>query len=235
MAAATLLGTVTWTTTAGNKTVTATPAASDLIVVIAAATGTNEGNAATTDVTDNNAGGAGTFLKLVDSVNLGLGASPRLTAWVRNSLIGSGTSTIFTATQANSNGGGLAVVKITGMTRFGLNAIRRAGIANGAATSTPTVALVTPVLTANCVIGGVVNETNAATLTAPGSWTEIADAGYATPTSGLEVAIRNSGETGSTITWGNTSSLWRAVVLELDITALAAKAFGTLGVGGDSR
>lgn len=232
MAAVTLLGSATWTTTAGDKTVTATPAVNDLIVIIAPATGTNEANAATTAVSDNNSGGAGTYLKLVDSINVGAPGSPRMTAWVRTALVGSATSTVFTASQGSSNGGGLAVCKITGMTRVGLEAIRRAGIAVGANTTTPAVNVITPFLTANACIGAVVNETNPATLTAPGSWGELADAGYSSPVTGLEVASRDSGETGSTITWGSTSSAWRAVVIELDSSALSATPLGALGVGG---
>lgn len=50
MAAVTRAGN-TWDTTAGNKTVTATPAAGDLIVVIAATSGLAGG---TISVTDNN-------------------------------------------------------------------------------------------------------------------------------------------------------------------------------------
>lgn len=231
MAAVTLLGTATWDTTAGNKTVTATPAVNDLLVVIAGASGTNEANAATTAVTDNNA--SGTYTKLVDSASAGAGASPRLTAWVRTALIGSGVSTVITAAQGSSSGGGLAVLKITGMTRVGLAAIRRAGIAFGASGAAPSVICITPFLTANACIGAVVNGGNPATLTQPGSWTELGDLGYNTPPTGLEFASRDSGETGSTITWGSTSgSDWRAMVLELNIAALSANPLGTLGVGG---
>lgn len=228
MAVVTLLGTATFNTTAGNKTVTATPAVSDLIVVIAAASGTSEANAATTAVTDNNS--SGTYYKVADS--LGAGASPRISAWVRTELIGSATSTIFTAAQGSSSGGGLAVFKITGMSRVNLQAIRRAGAASGALSTTPTVDLITPVLTANAVIGGVVNSTSPAGLTQPGSWTERQDAGYSTPTTGLETASRDSGETGSSIAWGSTSATaWRAVVVELDVSSMLAKPFAMRGVG----
>ena len=231
MAAVTLLGAATWNTTAGDKTVTATPAVNDLIVIVAAASGTNETNAATTAVTDNNS--SGTYIKLADSGSAGAGASPRITIWVRTALVGSGSSTVFTATQANSSGGGLAVCKVTGMTRVGLEAIRRAGVAFGATSTTPTVVCITPFLTGNACIGGVVNEGNPATLTQPGSWSELGDLGYNSPTSGLQVASRDSGETGSTITWGSTSgSAWRAVAIELDVTALSGSTLGALGVGG---
>lgn len=228
MAAATSLG-VTFNTTAGNKTVTATPALNDLIVVIAAASGTNEANAATTAVTDNNS--SGTYTMLMDSN--GAGASPRISVWVRNALIGSATSTVFTATQASSSGGGLQVFKVTGMSRVGLFAARRAGVANGAGATTPTVPLITPINTANAVIGGVVHSTSAPALTEPASWTERNDSSYNTPATGLETASRDSGETTATVTWGSTvASAWRAVVVELDTRAQTANPLAMCGVGG---
>jgi hypothetical protein len=227
MAAVTTLGTVTFNTTAGNKTVTATPAVGDLLVVIAGASGTSEANAATTAVTDNNS--SGTYYKIADS--LGAGASPRISLWIRETLVASAVSTIITAAQANSSGGGLHVFKVTGMSRAGLRAARRAG-ANFSATGTPSVALITPIDTNNAVIGGVINGSTAPILTEPTGWTERNDTNYSTPTTALETATRDSGETTATPTWGSASgTAWRAVVVELDTRADAAKALLTLGVG----
>lgn len=223
MAVVTLLGTATFNTTAGNKTVTATPAVNDLIVVVAGASGTSEANAATTSVTDNQTGG--TYVKVADS--LGAGASPRISIWIRTGLIGSATSTVFTASQGSSSGGGLAVLKVTGMTRVGFDAGRQYKGAFGAGGTTPTVSFTAACLTGNAVIEGVVNGANPATLTPPASHTERVDTGYATPTTGLEVASRDSGETGSTITWGGSSaSAWRAAAVELN-TATDTNALGS--------
>src|SRR5215472_6834494 len=102
-----------WTTTAGNKTVTATPALGDLIVVIAPATGV-----ATTGVTDNNTDGLGTYTKIGSSFT-GFSTAGDLSVWVRNALVGSASSTIFTAAQGSSTGGGLDVLRVSGMSRTG--------------------------------------------------------------------------------------------------------------------
>lgn len=56
MAAATLLGTATFTTASGSKTVTATPAVGDLIIIVCAHTGNTVVGIAPTD---NNSDGLG--------------------------------------------------------------------------------------------------------------------------------------------------------------------------------
>lgn len=221
----------TFNTTAGNKTVVATPAVNDLIVVVAGGTGTSEANAATTSVTDNNS--SGTYYKLLDITRSGDGGNPRLSVWVRNSLVGSATSTTFTATMASTSGGGLQVFAVSGMSRVGLLAARRAVGDVGAAAATPAVSFITPIDTANAVIGAVMNITNPAGMTAPASWSESIDTGYATPSAGLETAFRNSGETTATPTWGGTSaSAFRVVVVELDTRAAGAKTLAAIGAGG---
>lgn len=233
MATVAALGTTTWNTTAGNKTVTTTPAVNDLIVIVAAASGTSEANAATTAVTDNNS--SGTYVKVCDSLNAAAGASPRISVWVRTALIGSATSTVFTATQASSSGGGLRVFAVVGMSRTGLEAVRAAAAAfNASGATTPAVTLWTPALTGNALIAGLVNSSSPAAVTPPTSFTEdpTPDLGYSTPTTGIETARVNSGITAATITWGSTSATaWRAVVVELDTSALSAKVMPAIGVG----
>ena len=61
MAAVALLGTVTWATTGGNATVTATPTVGDLIVVVSPSTGLAGGP---TNVSDNNTDGLGTYVQV---------------------------------------------------------------------------------------------------------------------------------------------------------------------------
>ena len=102
-----LLGTATWNTTGGNTTVVAAPTVSDLIVVVTGTTGVAGG---TTAVSDNQTP-AGTYTKLGSDFT-GFSTTGHLSAWVRNFLIGSNASTTFTATQASSTGGGLAVYRI---------------------------------------------------------------------------------------------------------------------------
>lgn len=197
-----------WTTTAGNKTVTATPAVGDLIVIIAPSTGV-----ATSAVSDNQ---SGTYVK-VDSTRTGFSTSGNLTAWVRTALISSATSTTFTATQTSSTGGGLIVYSVSGMSATGASAIRSSGgQSSGTSGTTPAPVLSLTPVSSNPIIAAVANGTSAATLTPRTGYTEDLDLGYSTPTSGFEAMHRASGETLATITWGSTSaSAFASIALEL--------------------
>jgi hypothetical protein len=52
------------------------------------------------------------------------------------------------------------------------------------------------------------------------NWTERQDVGFANDTNGLEVITRDSGFTGTTMTWGSSSaSRFASMIIELDTTA----------------
>lgn len=212
MTAVAVLGTPVLTTTSGTKTITATPTVNDLIILIFG----HSGNTADPGLSDNQ-GGAYTILEdeLTDT-----GAS-RFGIAVRNSLVASAVSTIYTTAPGATTGGGLTVLRVTGMSRTSASAMRQAGRQAFTTAATPTVPMdAGAILTGNSVIGAVWNQTNPATMTPPASFTERSDLGYATPTRGMESASRDSGETGSTITWGSASaSSYAAVVVELDASA----------------
>ena len=195
MAAFTSAGS-SWTTTAGDKTVTATPAAADLIVVIAGTSGLAGG---TTAVTDNNTDGFGTTpgYTQIDVDRTGFSTTGVLTMWIRNKLIGSATSTVFTAAQGSSSGGGLEVCRISGMSIVGLGAVRGSGgQSTGTAATTPAPVLLRRVgttfsgtqaaLTANLCIGAVCNGSASPIETAPASWTESIDLSYTVPATALK-------------------------------------------------
>ena len=215
MAAVSSLG-VTFNTTAGTHSVTATPAVGDLIIIITGATSTGSADE-TTAPTDNNS--AGTYSKVVVGVtgsNLG-----RLIGWVRTALIPSAVSTVFTYNPlvGTNTGGGLQILKITGMSRSGLMAIQQSKNQDSqTGGTTPAPVFGTAVNTVNPVIGAVMNASNPAALTPRSSpaYTERTDVGYATPTTGLETMSIDSGETATTITWGGTSpTLYGDIVMEL--------------------
>ena len=217
MAAVTLLGTQTVNTSSGTKTVTATPAVGDLIVLVCAHTG----NTSTAAPTDNNSDGAGTYTLVTTAVKAS--SADTMKVWIRNSFIGSASSTVFTHAPGTTTGGGVGVFKVTGMTRTGLNAIRQSAIQSNRAAATPTPVLGVAALTGNPLIGAVFNATNPATMTARGTpaYTERFDTGYATPTSGLETMSIDSGETGTSIAWGNASaSAFCSIIVELDTSAI---------------
>lgn len=228
MAAFTSAGSA-WTTAANSKTVTATPVAADLIVVIAGTSGLSGG---TTAVTDDNTDGFGTTpgYTQIDVDRTGFSTTGVLTMWIRNRLIGSATSTIFTAAQVGSSGGGLEVCRISGMSIVGLGAVRGSGgQSTGTAGTTPAPILLgrlgtvfsgtQAALTANLCIGTVMGGTASPAITQPASWTESVDLSYINPATGMETAFRNSGETGSTITWGSTIATdFASMAIELDIS-----------------
>lgn len=143
--------------------------------------------------------------------------------FVSNSLVSSATSQTVTIASGTDAGTGtiISVYSVSGMSRTGSSAVRQnAGQSNQAATTTPAPAFGSAALTDNCCMGAVANATNPAGLTQPASWTESQDTGYTTgAVTGLETAFRNSGETGTTITWGSTSaSIFASIIIELDIT-----------------
>ena len=215
MAAVTHAGT-TFNTTGGDTTVTATPASGDLIVVVAATSGLAGG---TTAVSDNNPSG-GNYVQ-VDSDRTGFSTTGVLTVWVRTQPVGHAVSTVFTASQGGSTGGGLSVLRVSGMKRAGANAVRSSGgQSSGTAATTPAPVLSQAPLTGNAIIEAVANGTNSTTTVTPrASFTEDFDNGYATPATGLEVSHRNSGETTATQTFGSTTaSAFASVAIELDTT-----------------
>jgi hypothetical protein len=231
MASVAVLGTSVFNTTAGDKTITATPTLGTLILIIACATGVTGGAQGAVSVSDNQTGvNAATYVK-AGSTQGGFSTTGGLDIWVRNKLITSNASTVFTAVQTSSTGGGLVIYAITGMSIVGLGAVRQAGgTTAGTLGTTPSGALIPRLgsiftgsslaaLTGNVVIGAVANGTSPATVTPPTSWTEAPtpDLGYTVPTTGLETAFINSGFTGSTPTWGSTSATaWASCVVEMD-------------------
>lgn len=144
-----------------------------------------------------------------------------LYAFVSNGLVVASAQTVtFTCTGDAADGTVIFVCRVSGMTRTGLDAIlQSAGQDNQAAAGTPAPAFSSSASTGNVTMGMVGNSTNPATMTAPTNWTERADSGYATPTSGAEYVTRDSGFTGTTITWGGISaSAFGSLILELDTT-----------------
>jgi len=187
---------ITWTTTAGNKTVTATPAVGDLIVIFVGITGTGLGNL--DNISDNNS--SGTYYTATAASHL-TGADQGFVL-VRDQPITSATSTIFTATISGDNGGGLAVFSLSGCPYVGSAAVKATGTQSGQAAGTPSITLSKAPGVMDAMFGVVMTLTNGSANSAPPtSWTEQYDQGYNTPASGIEVVFRNSGHTSTTVAW----------------------------------
>jgi hypothetical protein len=211
MAAVTLLGSATFDTSSGTKQVTATPAVDDLIVIITA----HSANSSSAEPTDNQ---GGTYVLITSAAKATSADVMRL--WVRRSKITAASSTVFTHAPGTSTGGGLAVLKVTGMSRVGIAAIRQSAVQQNQSAATPAPVFGTAALTGNACVGACYNATNPATLTQRTSWTERVDAGHASTTQGLHVMSRDSGETGTTQTWGSASgSAFSSLVAELNTAA----------------
>lgn len=209
MPAWTFAGT-TWNTTAGNKTVTATPADGDLIVVVAGCTLAG----GTTAVTDND---GGTYT-LVDSDRTGFSTAGVLNVFVRDALITTPASTIFTAAQAGSTGGGLHVYRLSGMTLVGAAAVRsNGGQSSGTAGTTPAPALNQAPHARNPILIAVAAGANAAVMVPRAGYAEGADSGYNTPATGMGSAVLDSGENETTLTFGGTTSTtFASVAIEFE-------------------
>jgi hypothetical protein len=214
-----------WNTTAGNKTVTATPAVNDLIVVVHGMSGWAAADNST--ITDNNSGGGGTYTRIgTASVPMSQGGGTAGALWIsiRNSLISSASSTIFTCTNSGDTGGGLTVLRFSGMTRTGALAIRQSKGEDNATENPPTITFPVAALTGNPIILAVMGEDNPAGVTPPTGFTEADDTGWATPTAGIEVCWDDSGNTASLYAWsGGALTDHNEVGVELNTTAVSIK------------
>ncbi len=193
-------------------------AANDLLVVFVVATAT----VAAGGCSDN---GGGTYTKITSSTKNA--SADTLYLFVANQLDpGSATRTVtFTSTGDAATGAVIIVLRVAGMSKTGTAAVRQTAVQNNQASgTTPAPAFAASVLTGNPTVGFVGNATNPATMTPPAGWTEQGDVGYATPTTGGEGVSRDSGFSGTTITWGGTSgSAFGDIVAELDATILVNK------------
>ena len=203
------------TTTANNAsplaTASFTPAANDLLVCCVAQAGALTGMSLS-----DSQGGSWT---LAGSATRG--GTDTISLFVRDSLVSASAMTV-TATPAGSGTGMvIAVGRVSGMTKTGATAIKQFGKVDSTGAGTiPTVPFAGAVQTGNPTLAFIGNQANPAACTEPVGWTEQLDTGHATPSRGLEYATRDSGFTGSTITWGAASpAAWGTVGVELDASA----------------
>jgi len=204
-----------------------TPTVGDLLVFMSAVGATVDAGAATAS---NNGITFGT--EITHAVRGGIDTQY---AYVAGQLVPSSpTAMTCTMDVTGDNGTGAIdfVAAITGMSKVNSAAVRQSGTNNGAAGTTPSVTMGSAILTTNPVIAFMQNVSNPAGVTPPANFTELSDTGYPTPDKGAEYAHRNSGETGTTITWGGTSATaWSAIVIEFDASSNAVTGVGTASFG----
>lgn len=215
MATATLgVGTASTSNSANYTSGSFTPAAGDLLVVFVVATATAADGSMTNSGTDLGWSIARTETKAA--------SADKLWMFVADTLVpaSAATTVTFSCTGDNATGAVVTVVRVAGMQRSGLSAILQVDGLSDQASAVPSLSFASSVLTENPTLGFIAEATNPAGLTPPTGWTELSDTGFNTPTTGSEVVSRDSGFTGTTITWGNTTgSVWGGIIAELDTSA----------------
>lgn len=209
-----------------------TPSAGDLIVVFVTVEGATADKALTSSV-----GSALTFTQ-VRKQTFRSGVDT-LYCYVSDQLVTDTTAGQTVATASGGSGSIISVYRIAGLNHFYPQALvqvnGKSDQASGAPAPNP--AFAAAAQTFNAVMGAVANSTNPAGMTPPSGWTETAaaDTGYATgAVTGLESCFRNSGETGTTITWGsNSASISASIILELAFAIVNTETgAGIIGMSG---
>jgi hypothetical protein len=189
-----------------------TPAANDLLVVFVVASGQTTG--------------AGTLTSSVSGIRFTAitqatkaASADRLYAFVANAPARPVSQTVTFAPSSAATGAIIEIVRIAGIPRMGLDAIKQSVVTNnGAAAGTPSVTFGASCLTGNVTLVFQASAlTTTTAVTPPTNWTEQNENTYSTPSTHCEYASRNSGFTGTSVTWGNANSTaWGAIGLEIN-------------------
>lgn len=209
----------------GNRTAVITPAVGDLLVVYCfVAANTND----TPTCSDNN--GSGTYDR-IDVMNASISSiNYRLSVFIRTALMANTTSTTITANTGSNTSGVVHAVAVSGMSRVGADAVRSKGSQNNQAAGTAAPALNQNALTGNLTIA--VCGSADTTTTQPTNWTERQDTSQSNDTVALATATRDSGFTGTTITFGAAqSTVFCSHALELDGSTLFTRTAAIDGAG----
>ena len=204
------------TNTTSYTTASFTPALDDLLIVFVKGRLTLTRPSTMTD----SLGGTYTNILALD----GPGTNGTMYLFVRDSLTPNTSMTItWDCTGDTAVAAHIQVARVSGITRTGSDAILQTATQSlQSASTTPAPSFSSSALTGNPTLGAVFNRTDPATMTEPSGWTERADIGNIQATTGSEWVSRDSGFTGTTITWGSTSaSLFGSIIVEVDTSAVA--------------
>jgi len=204
--------------TATYDSTTYTPAAGDLLVVYFHISGTANPNLYVSSDTR----GLG-FVKVADTTFTSAGAAGRGALFVA-ARFAPALSEIITCNTSSDNGTGAAVLvwAISGMGRTGSDAVRQVALENSHAAGTPAPTFPINALTDNLILGFVGDEGGAPPhWTPPSGFTEPAsgEGNFTAPAVSAETCNRDSGFTGTTVTWGNASTgVFSSLIAEFDTT-----------------
>ena len=218
-----------------NRSLAVTPAIGDLLVVfVSLSANTN----ATPTCSDGEPGG--TYTRILQA--LWNASANNMACFVRDALSVSTNARTVTVASGSNTAGEIVIVRVTGMAKVGAAAVRSSGSqANQASGSTPAPVLSQSALTGNVTIaavGGGDTTTDIAT-----NWTERQDASQSSPTTCLAVMTRDTGFTGTTITYNSTEgAVYASMAIELDgsidgtlsttLVAVTSTATGTVDIFG---
>lgn len=199
-----------------------TPAADDLLVAVV--------------------GTSGYFGAITPSDSQGIGWTEIATAlyvssarreylYVANAKAAASSMTFTATTEVDTfaTGANVVVARLSGMSRTGSAAVRQSQTvenhAADVAPATPTISFAAACLTGNPTLGCVCSGTNPPGLTEPTSWTEQADAGHGAPNNGIEYVTRDSGFTGTDLTWlSSSANAYAIIAVEFDTSAATTTA-----------
>lgn len=191
-----------------------TPAAGDLLVVFAYAASTIDVGAVT------NSDGL-TFTKIA-SITTNNEGTETIYCFVADQLANAVSQTCtLDVTGDIADGATVAVARVDGMTNTGAAAVRQSDTGFGGGGAQPSTVFAAAALTGNPTLGVVGANLNPPALTAPTGWTEQVDTGHDTPTRGLEYVSRDSGFTGTTMTWSGGTTKHGEISIELDASGAA--------------
>lgn len=205
------------TGTSANTSGNFSPASGDLLICFV-------GASATVDAAPTLSSSIGGFTFSLITSRQTNGALHCCYAYVSDALVSNtaAQSVTWTHSTDQSTGTNIMVYRVSGMTKTGLTAIRQFESQTFLAAGTPSDSFALSCITTNPTLCVATNVSNPANITPNGSWTEPTggDIGYTNPDYGTAVCHRDSGFTGTTITWGATSATAGGLImLELDASA----------------
>lgn len=200
-----------------------TPAVGDLLVLVLGASGIG-----------------GAFFPVITcdngiSFSFVAGAVPRMDVYIADQLVSAAVAHNITLdyTGDPTTGQNAQVLRVSGMTRTGISAIRQIlNTDNGVSGTAPAVTLAAACLTSNPTIFAARAAIAAPFFSEPASWTELDDNGFTTPTASQAVCSRDSGYTGSSFTAGATvAASWSAIAIEFDSSASVEDEGSAVAIG----
>lgn len=193
-----------------------TPSANDLLVVFVVASDTTDAAG-----TLSSSVGGQSFAFILKATYAT--SAHAIYCFVANALSTAVSQTVtWTESSVASTGTVIFVCRVSGMTRKGTAAVRQTAKQDNQGVGTPAPAFSVAALTGNPCLGVMANTTASLTMTPPTGWTEPAggETSYTVPSIGSEYVFRDSGFTGTTVTWGSSSlSVFGSMIVEMDTSA----------------